>query len=89
MEENREIILKFMSDDKYVPMKAKEMAFILGVPKEKYTEFHQILKNLEDEYKIQQTRKGKYILVDVEEYKVSDLIDEIDRKIEEIEKEQK
>ena len=41
MEENKEIILKFMSNDKYVPMKAKEMAFILGVPKEKYAEFHQ------------------------------------------------
>lgn len=69
MEENREIILKFMSDDKYVPMKAKEMAFILGVPKEKYNEFHQILKNLEDEYKIQSTKKGKYMLVEANEYK--------------------
>lgn len=69
MEENKDIILKFMSDDKYVPMKAKEMAFILGVPKEKYTEFHQILKNLEDEYKIQSTKRGKYILVESNEYK--------------------
>ena len=69
MEENREIILKFMSDDKYVPMKAKEMAFILGVPKEKYTEFHQILNNLESEYKIQSTKKGKYMLVDDSIYK--------------------
>lgn len=69
MEENREIILKFMSDEKYVPMKAKEMAFILGVPKEKYTEFHGILKELENEYKIQSTRKGKYMLVDNSIYK--------------------
>ncbi|MCR5146626.1 MAG: ribonuclease R [Clostridia bacterium] len=69
MEENKEIILKFMSDDKYVPMKAKEIAFVLGVPKEKYNEFHQILKNLEDEYKIQSTKKGKYILVDANEYR--------------------
>ena len=69
MEENKEIILKFMSDDKYVPMKAKEMAFILGVPKQKYTEFHQVLKSLEDEFKIQSTKKGKYMLVDSGEYK--------------------
>ena len=69
MEENREIILKFMSDEKYVPMKAKEMAFILGVPKEKYTEFHSILKELENEYKIQSTRKGKYMIVDNSIYK--------------------
>ena len=73
MEENRDIILKFMSDDKYVPMKAKELAFVLGVPKEKYTEFHQILKCLEDEYKIQATKKGKYILVDNNEYKTGTL----------------
>lgn len=69
MEENKEIILKFMADDKYVPMKAKEMAFILGVPKQKYTEFHQVLKSLEDEFKIQSTKKGKYMLVDSSEYK--------------------
>ena len=69
MEENKEIILKFMADDKYVPMKAKEMAFILGVPKQKYTEFHQVLKCLEDEFKIQSTQKGKYMLVDSSEYK--------------------
>ena len=69
MEENKEIILNFMSDDKYVPMKAKEIAFILGVPKEKYTEFHQILKELENEFKIQATKKGKYLLVDNSLYK--------------------
>ena len=63
MEENKEIIIKFMSDDKYVPMKAKEIAFILGVPKEKYEEFHSILNELEAEYKIQQSKKGKYMLV--------------------------
>ncbi len=69
MEENKEIILKFMSNDKYVPMKAKEMAFILGVPKEKYAEFHQFLKELENEYKIQSTKKGKYMIVDDSLYK--------------------
>ncbi len=69
MEENKEIIIKFMSDDKYVPMKAKEIAFILGVPKEKYEEFHSILNELEAEYKIQQSKKGKYMLVEEGIYK--------------------
>ncbi len=69
MEENKEIILKFMSDDKYVPMKPKDMAFILGVPKDKYAEFHQVLKQLESEYKIQITKKGKCLLVDNNTYK--------------------
>ncbi|MBR2785969.1 MAG: RNB domain-containing ribonuclease [Clostridia bacterium] len=69
MEENRKIILDFMSNEKYIPMKAKEMAFILGVPKEKYTEFHQILNELENECKIESTRKGKYMLIDTGIYK--------------------
>ena len=69
MEENKEIIIKFMSNDKYVPMKAKEIAFILGVPKEKYEEFHSILNELEAEYKIQQSKKGKYMLVEEGIYK--------------------
>ena len=69
MEENKQIILKFMSDEKYVPMKAKDLAFILGVPKEKHTEFHQILKELEDEYKIEVTKKGKYMIVDDNVYR--------------------
>lgn len=74
MEENKSIILKFISDEKYVPMKAKEIAFILGVPKEKYTEFHQILNELESEYKIQSTKKGKYMLVDSNLYKTGSLL---------------
>ncbi len=73
MEENKRIVLNFISDEKYVPMKAKEIAYILGVPKEKYSEFHQILKQLEDEYKIQSTKKGKYMLIDHNLYKTGTL----------------
>ena len=73
MEENRDIILNFMKDEKYVPMKAKELAFIFGVPKTKYTEFHTILNELENEYKIQQTKKGKYMLVEDNMYKTGTL----------------
>ena len=69
MEENKEIILNFMKSEQYVPMKAKELAFILDVPKQKYTEFHQILNELENEFKIQQTKKGKYMLIDENVYK--------------------
>ena len=69
MEENRKIILNFMRNEQYVPMKAKDMAFILGVPKQKYAEFREILDELENEFKIQQTKKGKYMLVDESVYK--------------------
>ena len=73
MEENKEVILKFMADEKYVPMKPKEMAFILGVPKQKYVEFHQLIQELESEYKIQLTKKGKCMLVDNNTYKIGTL----------------
>lgn len=68
MEENKQIILDFMNNEKYVPMKAKEIAFILGVPKTKYNEFHDVLNQLENEYKIECTKKGKYLLVDAKKY---------------------
>ena len=70
VEQNKEIILKFMSDEKYVPMKPKEMAFILGVPKDRYAEFNLIIKELESEFKIQLTKKGKCMLVDSNSYKI-------------------
>ena len=69
MKENKEIILNLMKTENYVPMKAKEMAFILGVPKQKYSEFRELLDELENEFKIQQTKKGKYMLVDESIYK--------------------
>ena len=69
MEEKKKIILDFMSAVEYIPMKAKEMAFILGVTKENYSQFQIVLKELEDDYKIQCSKKGKYMLVDNNIYK--------------------
>jgi len=68
VDDNKQIILDFMNNEQYVPMKAKEIAFILGVPKNKYNEFHDILKQLENECKIECTRKGKYLLIDSRKY---------------------
>ena len=69
MEENKKIILDFLRNEQYVPMKAKDMAFILGVPKQKYAEFREILDELKREFKVQQSKKGKYMLVDESVYK--------------------
>lgn len=69
MEDSKNKILDFMKDDRYVPMKAKEMAFILGVGKDRYSEFQIMLKELVNEYKIQCTKKGKYLLIDDNKYK--------------------
>jgi len=68
MKDKEKIILDFMSDSSYIPMKAKEIASILCVPKTEYREFSELLKNLEENYKIQKNRKSKYSLVDSNRY---------------------
>lgn len=52
MIKKEDIILEFMKDENYTPMKAKEISMLLGVPKKEYNEFNQILKTLEENYKI-------------------------------------
>ena len=66
MQEKEKLILEFMKDKDYVPMKAKEMASILMVPKNKYNEFVLVLNKLENEYKIIKNRKNKYRLSEKE-----------------------
>ena len=60
MEEKEQKILELFKDKDYVPMKAKEIAIIMGVPKNEYNEFVDILNNLENEMKIQKNRKNRY-----------------------------
>ncbi|MBE5805607.1 MAG: RNB domain-containing ribonuclease [Clostridiales bacterium] len=64
MEEKKKKILEFFNDENYVPMKMKEIAYVLGLDKEKFNELGSILDELENEYKIQKNKKGKYMLVD-------------------------
>lgn len=68
MDEKENLILKFMSREDYVPMKAKEIAGIFMVPKNKYNNFKSILDKLEKEYKIQKNRKNKYSIIDENKY---------------------
>ena len=68
MEERKERIFEFIKDKDYTPMKAKEIALLLGVPKNDYNDFLNILKQLEDEYKIRKNRKNRYILVEEKYY---------------------
>ena len=58
--DKQDTILNFMKDNEYTPMKAKEMAILLGVPKHEYNQFLDILKELEENYKIVKNRKSKY-----------------------------
>ena len=64
MEEKEKIILDLISDEKYVPLKAKEIANILGVPKNEYDDFKNILNELESSYKIKKNRKNKYSITE-------------------------
>ena len=58
-----EIILGFMKDENYTPMKAKEIAILLGVPKKEYNQFTQTLKKLEEDYKIVKNKKNRYRVI--------------------------
>ena len=68
MNKKEEIILEFMKDPEYKPMKAKEIAIILGVPKKEYPKFQEAIAELEKEFKIGKNHKNKYKVIE-EEYK--------------------
>ena len=46
MQDKENIILNFMKDKDYVPMKAKEMALVLNIPKERHNELVEVLNKL-------------------------------------------
>ena len=64
MQDKENTILNFMKDKDYVPMKAKEMALVLNIPKDRYNELIEVLNNLESECKIIKNRKNRYRLND-------------------------
>ena len=63
MEEREQKILDLMKNNEYVPMKAKEIAMIMGVPKNEYNNFLEVLGKLELEFKIERNRKNRYKLM--------------------------
>ncbi len=60
LEDRKKMIYAFICDELYVPMKAKEMAMVLGVPKSQRSELAEVLDALIDECKIEVSKKGKY-----------------------------
>ncbi|MFV0362331.1 MAG: ribonuclease R [Suipraeoptans sp.] len=59
-DKRKRIIYALISDELYVPMKAKEIAVLLGVSKEEKQDLLNVLDVLEDEGKIHRTKNGKY-----------------------------
>lgn len=68
MEEQEQKVLNLIKDKDYAPMKAKEIAMIMHVPKSEYNELLRILGKLEMELKIQKNRKNQYGPVDTVYY---------------------
>ena len=64
MNDKEEMILNFMKDKDYIPMKPKEMAMILNVPKDRYNELVLVLNKLESDFKIIKNRKNRYRIND-------------------------
>lgn len=61
-EEKKNLILDFMSDKEYRPMKFKELCYILQVKEEDKSIFTEVIDELLNEYKIVRTNKGRYML---------------------------
>lgn len=59
-EKRKKIIYEFICDDIYVPMKLKELAVLLQVPKEQKNELKEIMDALVEEGKVCISKKGKY-----------------------------
>lgn len=59
-DDRKKMIYEFVCDDLYVPMKAKEMAVVLQVPKSQRGELLEVLNALVDECKLSVSKKGKY-----------------------------
>lgn len=60
-EKRKKVIYDLICDDFYIPMKFKELAMFLGVPKERRDELREVLGALEAEGKICLSKRGKYL----------------------------
>lgn len=60
MEERKQMLLTLMKDPTYVPMKLKELAMLLGVPKEQRKDLEEVLNELVASSKVGISKKGKY-----------------------------
>lgn len=79
IEEKKKIILDILAGEFYVPMKIKELAIVLNVPKNNREELAYVVNLLESEGKLVITKKGKIMLPEklgkVEEKMEADLIE--------------
>ena len=60
-EQRKRMIYDFICDDLYVPMKLKELAILMQVPKRDRAELTRVMDALVEDGKVELTKKGKYI----------------------------
>ena len=60
LEKRKKTIYSLLCDDFYVPMKAKEMAMLLQIPKSQRAELQEVLDALVADGKADVSKKGKY-----------------------------
>lgn len=60
LENRKQAIYDFMCSELYVPMKIKELAILLNVPREERPALEEVLKELMAEGKIELSKRGKY-----------------------------
>ncbi len=60
LEKRKKVIYDLICDDLYIPMKAKEIAAVLDVSKERRTQLQEVLDALLAEGKIEVSARGKY-----------------------------
>ena len=60
LEERKQIVYELICDDLYVPMKAKEIAILMNVPKAQRHDLQEVLDALVAEGKVEVSTKGKY-----------------------------
>lgn len=61
VEKKKKVVYELICDDLYTPMKFKELAILLQVPKEQRDELREVLEALEREGKIYLSKRGKYV----------------------------
>ena len=59
-EKRKKVIFDFICDDLYVPMKIREIAAVLQIPREQRDELKAVLDALVEEGKIAVSKRGKY-----------------------------
>lgn len=60
LESRKKMIYEFMCSDLYVPMKIKELAVLMDVPRAEREDLEEVLSELLEEGKIEVSKRGKY-----------------------------